>query len=369
MDEFFREQIEMQILDFATDKRAVWEREHKLYSVVFELTPRCNFNCVHCYLHDHHCEKELSHQEIIDIIDLLYEKEVLFLTLTGGDVFMRKDFLDIYLYAKKKGFLIEVFTNGALINDKVIDVFAHYPPLLVDISLYGSNEETYEKVTGVPGMFSRVMSNIQALLSAGVRVSLKTPALNIYYSELPAMRAIAEEFDVPFRTGFEIFPSIDNESFTQKYQVPLRDMLAYEFDDFEKNPRIVGADPDVEKVDIFMEKVLFRCKLGRASCVIDYEGRMCPCMSFRHKGQKLSRENFDSVWGSFSEYPKMKASASYKCLTCKAYDYCDICPAMMQFVYGDLEHTDEHFCECARARYLHYEQGCSLEQSVQGCVQ
>jgi len=116
MDEFFLEKVQMQVLDFATDKRTEWEKDHKLYSVIFELTPRCNLNCVHCYLNQHHASKELSYEEIIEIIDILYEKEVLFLTFTGGDVFVRKDFLDIYMYAKKKGFIIEIYTNGVLIE-------------------------------------------------------------------------------------------------------------------------------------------------------------------------------------------------------------------------------------------------------------
>ena len=72
---------------------------------------------------------------------------MLFLTFTGGDVFVRKDFLDIYMYAKKKGFIIEIYTNGVLINDNIVEVFTKYPPLLVDISLYGSCEKTYYSVT------------------------------------------------------------------------------------------------------------------------------------------------------------------------------------------------------------------------------
>ena len=123
MDDMYLERVQMEVLDFATDKRTEWEKHHNLYSVIFELTPRCNFSCVHCYLNDHHFSEEMSYDEIIEIIDILYEKEVLFLTFTGGDVFTRKDFLNIYLYAKKKGFIIELYTNGALIDEKVIDVY------------------------------------------------------------------------------------------------------------------------------------------------------------------------------------------------------------------------------------------------------
>ena len=364
MDDVFTDRIKMQVLDFATDKRSLWEKNHQLYSVIFEITPKCNFNCVHCYLHDHHATSELPFEEIIRIIDILYEKEVLFLTLTGGDIFTRKDFLDIYLYAKKKGFIIELYTNGALISQEIIEVFEKYPPLLVDISLYGSCEETYKKVTGVAGAFDKIMKNIQALLDAGIRVSLKAPVLNLYYSELPEIKAIAEAFGIPFRTGFEIFPSIDNDDSVQQYAVPLVDSLRYEFEEFDKRPRTFGDDPDVEVVNLLDARPLFRCKLGRASCAIDFEGKMCPCMSFRHVGQPLTLDSFDGIWKSFSEFPKMRASKNYKCLSCEAYDFCDICPAMMQFVHGDLEYVDEHFCKSAKARYAHYKQGASIQDII-----
>lgn len=268
------------------------------------------------------------------------------------------------MYAKKKGFIIELYTNGVLIDDKVIDVFRKYPPLLVDISLYGSCEETFHKVTGAKGAFAKVLQNIQSLLDAGIRVSMKAPVLNLYYDELPKIKEIAENFGIPFRTGFEIFPSIDNDDSVQQYAVSASDSLRYEFSEFEKRPRTFGEDYDVEVVDLMKERPLFRCKLGRASCAIDFEGRMCPCMSFRHAGKKLTRDNFDEVWGSFSSYPKMKASENYRCLQCKAYDFCDICPAMMQFVHSDLEYVDEHFCKTAKARYSHYIKKVPTEEVI-----
>ena len=85
-------------------------------------------------------------------------------------------------------------------------------------------------------------------------------------------------------------------------------------------------------------------------------------MSFRHAGERLTRENFRRIWESFREYPKMRASADYRCLRCKAYDFCDICPAMMESVHGVAEFIDEHFCKSARARYRHYILGIPTEE-------
>ena len=271
MEDNYGEQIQMQILDFATTKRTEWEENHKLYSVVFEITPRCNFNCVHCYLHDHHCSKELSFDEIIRILDILYQNEVLFLTLTGGDVFMRRDFVDIYTYAKKKGFIVELYTNAALLDERTLSALKKYPPLLVDISLYGSCEETYQRVTGVTGAFEKVLKNIGLLVEANIRVSLKTPILKLYYSELDAMKQIAEQYNLPFRTGLEIFPALENDKSVQQYAVSMRDSLRYEFREYDERPRSLDNEGNFKKVNLLEERPLFRCKLGQASCVIDYE--------------------------------------------------------------------------------------------------
>lgn len=366
MDETFINNIENRILDFATDKRNIWEKKHQIYSVIFEITPKCNFKCVHCYLNNHHLSKEISYERIIEIIDITYEKGVLFLTLTGGDIFTRADFMDIYMYAKNKGFIIELYTNGSLINDAHIKLFEKYPPLLIDISLYGSCEDTYYRVTGVTGMYNRVISNIKKLLKAGIRVSIKAPVLSVYFNELPKIKAIAEDFKIPFRTGFEIFPTIDNDKSVQNYSVSIVEALKYEFEEFDKRPRTFGSEYEVELVNLKKQRPLFRCKLGRASCVIDYEGKMCPCMSFRHIGKKLTRDNFDEIWNNFGKFPGMKASEDYKCLECEAYDFCDICPAMMQFVYGDLEYVDTHFCKRAQARYKYYIEHKCMEEIIDG---
>ena len=369
MSKFLTNELEMQILDFATDKRNIWEKNHEIYSAVFEITPKCNFNCVHCYLHNNHADKELTYNEIIEIIDVLYEKGVLFLTLTGGDIFTRSDFIDIYLYAKHKGFIIELYTNGALINDQIIDVFKKFPPLLVDISLYGSNENTYEKVTGIKGAFERVINNIDQLLENNIRVSLKAPLLSIYNDEIDDIKQIATSRNIAFRSGFEISPSIENDDSIQQYQVSDYDALLREFNEYTDRPKKWQDDNWLEKNEIMLvnlerDKPLFRCKLGRASCVIDYEGNMCPCMSFKHAGEKLTRETFDDIWSRYSEYPKMKATPNYKCLKCKAYDLCDICPAMMEFIHNDLEYVDNHFCKVAHARYAYYVEQKTIEEAL-----
>ena len=118
--EEINENLHLQLLDFDKEKRTKWMKARKPFSVLLEVTPRCNMNCIHCYLKNNHIASEMSYERIIELIDILYEKGILFLTFTGGEIFTRKDFLSIYLYAKKKGFLVELFTNGYLISDEYL---------------------------------------------------------------------------------------------------------------------------------------------------------------------------------------------------------------------------------------------------------
>ncbi len=138
-------------------------------SASLEVTFRCNLRCAHCYQEHTSPARlaagELSLAEIQDILDQAAAEGCLWLLLTGGEPFMRSDFLDIYAYAKRKGFVVTLFTNGTLITDRVADFLADLPPLGIEISLYGATQETYERVTGIPGSHARCIEGIERLLS------------------------------------------------------------------------------------------------------------------------------------------------------------------------------------------------------------
>ena len=97
-------------------------------------------------------EGELTYEEHCRILDEITEAGCLWLLFTGGEIFARKDFLRIYTYAKKKGLIITLFTNGTLIDEQVADTLADWWPFLVEITIYGRTKETFERVTGVPGL-------------------------------------------------------------------------------------------------------------------------------------------------------------------------------------------------------------------------
>ncbi|HUO84715.1 MAG TPA: radical SAM protein, partial [Thermoanaerobaculia bacterium] len=93
-------------------------------TATLEVSRRCPLDCAHCYnnlaMDDAAARaSELSFEEIRGILGQMSEAGVLWLLLTGGEIFARHDFLDIYRYAKRQGFLITLFTNGTMITEPV----------------------------------------------------------------------------------------------------------------------------------------------------------------------------------------------------------------------------------------------------------
>ncbi len=98
---------------------------------------------------------ELSAAQWLELARTAVDHGMLFLLLTGGEVFLRPDFFDIYTPLTRMGFILTLFTNGTLVTDSVATRLAEAPPSRTEITLYGATAETYEAITGVPGSYAR----------------------------------------------------------------------------------------------------------------------------------------------------------------------------------------------------------------------
>jgi len=357
----------MNIIKFDQYKVDLWEKVRQPLSATIELTPRCNFNCVHCYMQNCHQKPEMSYEELIHIIDVCYEKGVLFLTFTGGEVFTRNDFVDIYLYAKKKGFVVGFFTNAYRIKDEYIEVFKEYPPLLIDISLYGANNETYFKVTGVKGAFDIVVDNCNKLINAGLRIALKSPIITYTLMEISCMRELAHSMKVDFRFSFDISPTLENDRGPEQYEVSVKDMFKYEIQDpIRIKEGKKAATIENGYAQDFIDGIptpLFLCKVGKNEFFIDYEGNMCPCASYRTKGEKLTN-NFDEIWEKFATLQKVKASLNNKCAKCDCRYFCKVCPAEMESITGNPEAIPESLCKFSKIRKSYFKDLLSADEAI-----
>ena len=327
-------------------------------SGTIEVTRRCPSNCVHCYnnlpLGDQEARgRELTFEEHCRILNGLVDAGCLWLLYTGGEIFARKDFLDIYTYAKIKGFLISLFTNGMAVTPEIADYLAEWRPFSIEISIYGITQETYEKVTRTPGSYERCMRGIRLLLQRKLPLTLKTMAITINKHELWDMKRFVEnEFGLDFKFDAFINPCVDCSQ--RPLAVRLSPLEVVELD-LQDPKRVTEWNKFAEKFngpvhtpEHFDE--LYHCGGGVHSFAIDPYGRLRICVLSRD-AYDLRRGNFRDGWENFLlKLRQKKITRLTKCVDCEIKAMCGMCPANGELENRDAEKPVDFLCQVAHLR-------------------
>lgn len=334
-------------------------RERIPFNVTIEVTRRCPLTCSHCYnnlpMDDSDARRgEMSREEIERLLDELADAGCLFLLFTGGEIFARRDFLDIYTYAKRKGFLITLFTNGTMITEKVADYLAEWPPFGIEITLYGFSRETYETVTGIPGSWAKCLRGIQLLKERKLELKLKTVALSVNRHEIFDMKRYAEEeLGVEFKFDATINPRIDCSLSPLEVRLTPQEVVELDMQDDEHfNDYRVFAEEFKGPVHAAgQEDELYHCGGGISSFAIDPSGKMSICVLSHSDSYDLRQGSLDEGWNGFLHKVRTKTiSRPTKCVSCEIKAICGMCPANGELENRDPEEPVDYLCHVAHLR-------------------
>jgi len=323
-------------------------------SGTLELTFRCNLRCKHCYASYGHSgiagQEELTLPEIKRIIDEIVDEGCFWLLLTGGEPLVRRDFLDIYTYAKRKGLILTLFTNGTLLTPRIADYLAEWQPFGVEISLYGYTQETYERVTGIPGSHYRCMRGIEMLMDRGIPLGLKSMVMTLNKHELADMSAFAERLGVEFRYDPIVNPGLQKEKFPLQFRLSPEEILQIEQADEDRSKKWSELYAQYSGVTPADHK-LFLCLAGKKSFLIDPYGRLSICTGLREPYFDLREEHFRQGWESMSNYVlNAEYSDDYECRDCQIRILCSQCPASAILETGDPEGRVDYLCQLSHLR-------------------
>ena len=182
-------------------------REGIPISGTFELTQRCNFNCEMCYVHD--CEQKTDPLSLDDWLSLAQQAKdagTVFLLLTGGEPLIRDDFEELYRALAKMGFLISINTNGSLI-EKYIKLFDELPPTRINVSLYGADKCSYNRLCKNPA-FDKVLDSIIKVKNLGISMRFNTIFTPENISEYKRIADISKELLIPLKPTTYVYPPI-----------------------------------------------------------------------------------------------------------------------------------------------------------------
>lgn len=148
----------------SNEKKEVKNQEHKINFAWIEITTACNLRCIHCYEESGSSKvTEITMQDFDRVLEQLIQCGVNKIQFIGGEPLIDGEKL-IKMIAKSYGKFdsIEVFTNGTLLTDHIINEFKKYQ-VKVALSVYSYIEGEHDKVTKVPGSWKKTNGAINRL--------------------------------------------------------------------------------------------------------------------------------------------------------------------------------------------------------------
>lgn len=322
----------------------------------FELTPLCSLSCKMCYVHL--TAAQMGGAELMpaerwkELMRQAYDAGMLTAILTGGECLTYPGFEELYLYLQSLGCTVDVMTNGLLLDEKKVRFFTDHPPCSIQVTLYGSNEDAYERVTG-RRVFHIVLENLRRVKEAG---------LPLLISITPNSLMGEDVFDT-LRTAWELTKNVFiNTSLFTPPDSPWRNGESYDLDAdfyarillFQKQlfgleseecpesdlPASGGSCPDAKECGLV-------CGGGRSGFVINWKGEMLICNRLESKSFPL-RDGFAAAWRKIHEvaenWPRPAA-----CTGCAYEEFCGTCAAEAQ-KYAPPGEKPEALCR--RTKYL-----------------
>ena len=330
-------------------------------SGTFELTSRCNFNCKMCYIHNSECNHgaaELPAEWWIQVGKEAAQQGMLFLLLTGGEPLARPDFSYIYTELKKLGLLISINTNGSLLKGEIAELFRKDPPTRLNVSLYGTSDDAYERFTGLRA-FSTVVENIKRMDSYGIDVKLNCSLTPDNQAEMEQIFNLAQELDLHIKTTSYMYPQIRTGASVGENQCRMTaeeaaacrvgwSKLRYDEEEFLLRAKGMEKGISMFPMDCPEEREAegVRCRAGSSSFWLNYEGMMSMC-GMIDKGFDVKTLGFTDAWNQVREFTA-KVTLPKDCSNCQYRHFCHVCAAVAYTETGDFSNRPDYVCRMCK---------------------
>ena len=324
----------------------------------FELTPRCSLNCKMCYIRMTPEQmkplgSECSIDRWIHLAQEARDMGLAFLLLTGGEPFLRQDIFELLSALNTMGIVVDINSNGPLINETVVDRLLRTPPSKINITLYGASRETYEKLCGDGMAFDRVVDAIDLLRQAGILVCLNATLTPDNLGDLEAMTCFALERGLVLRTTAYVMPPSRRGVLETAYRLPSKDageaafraQLLFNGEDAMKRRAI----SQLAREDCYHDTGEgIQCLAGRSQFWISWNGMLLPCGMLPQISADLNEMTFREGWARINEavcrLPNCK-----ECVTCADRMICPGCAASRYCENGNVDASCAYMCEFSQS--------------------
>lgn len=300
-----------------------------LTNVTIELNSNCNWRCKHCYIDDYSSSSILN----LDILDKLFNDlrslGVIQIVFTGGEIFLRKDLLEIIKLARGYFFNVSLFTNASLLNENIVKQLSDLNIEGISCTLFSMEEDIHDKFTENRGSLKKTLNNLKLLYKYGLLVEVKHIVTTMNQYEYEGIAKYCEEMGFKFLATTSIMPKRDDD------QSPLELAVGKRY--LEKN---------LDKIDYYRKfsshiknEELFVCNGTRYSLFIQSNGDIHPCNNHLRKLGNILVNDIKDIWKN-SEYLKWLQSLKWKelkeCNECESSSYCLRCAGVAHMEHQDV---------------------------------
>ncbi len=335
-------------------KLSQYDRINALYAVQFELTFRCNEHCRHCYCpRENEIAKELTTDELKQVIDDLREMNVVELTFTGGDLFVRNDSFEIMEYAYSKGFVINVFTNGTLLQDEDFYRLKKLYPRSVHFSLYNYIPEKHDAFTGLPGSFRKTTDAIRKCKLLGIPVNIKVSLVEENREDIEGIMQLTKELGTTVQVSMQLTPANDRSMEPTSHRLKNAAAYAEVMKKVESHILLscAGDFMTTERKDT--ENAI--CGAGAFTLNVNPYGEVYPCNALLLSCGNVRERKISEIWQNSETLKTVRGFRIGRvkgCESCPNLEKCDFCPGSAMQETGDPLTRYSEACTITEAKII-----------------
>jgi AdoMet-dependent heme synthase len=319
------------------------------FSVQLDLTYRCNEQCVHCYL-DHEDHGEMTTAEIKHLLEEMADAGVFILMLSGGEIFLRKDFFEILEYARALTFCIKLKTNAVLIREVQAARLRDLGVESIQISIYSHRPEVHDAITKVPGSLRRSIDAVRFLKSQGLKVIMANVLMTENMNDYHGVRALAEELGAECTLDPTITPMMDGDRSVLALNAGESTLQRLFRDEALVGNADVFCSPPVAPDENSMDAL--PCSAGHTACYVSPYGEFYPCVQFPLSCGNVRQQRFIDIWRDSAQLKEVRSihlRDLSSCSQCAHGSSCTRCPGLA-FMEGNMRGPSTADCEKSFAR-------------------
>lgn len=342
-----------------------WDQVRPRFATVY-VENRCHLACAHCYeseaTHPHHARLSLADYD--KLFDELATLGVLYLSLTGGEIFLRGDLFDIVALGRKKRFAVRLYTSGSLIDEERADRIRDLKVSEVQVSLYSADHAVHDRFVGWEGAHEKTVRGLRLMRARGVLTVVKTLPLDINVDALEAIADLAASVGADFRVDPLLHPRTNGDFAPLAHRVAPEILKARVL----SNTRLFAAPHGRSAEELCGRNALRAsgdtlCAAARDVISIAADGGVLPCASFPVAGGNVKERSLVEIWrrsALLHQVRSMAFGSMNECGRCEVKASCDPCMA-----YALIEHGDPRACNTA-SRSLATALRSHAEEQVRG---